>query len=98
MLLQYNNCDKPIIGGESMCEIFCFNSNTPKQINECLECFYNHSEDHPHGWGLATMKSNEFVIKKEPVKATCSQNLKRHIVSSCGWEKRIRSHQVSYGR
>ena len=59
-----------------MCEIFCFNSNTPKQINECLECFYNHSEDHPHGWGLATMKSNEFVIRKEPIKATCSQNLK----------------------
>ena len=59
-----------------MCEIFCFNSNTPKKINECLQCFYNHSEDHPHGWGLANMQSNEFVIDKEPVKATCSQHLK----------------------
>ena len=59
-----------------MCEIFCFNSNTPKQINECLECFYNHSEEHPHGWGLATMQSDEFVIDKEPIKATCSQHLK----------------------
>jgi len=59
-----------------MCEIFCFNSNTPKQINECLECFYNHSEEHPHGWGLATMQSDEFVITKEPIKATCSQHLK----------------------
>jgi len=59
-----------------MCEIFCFNSNTPKQINECLECFYNHSEEHPHGWGLATMQSDEFVITKEPLKATCSQHLK----------------------
>ena len=59
-----------------MCEIFCFNSNTPKQVNECLECFYNRSDEHPHGWGLATMQSDEFVITKEPVKATCSQNLK----------------------
>ena len=59
-----------------MCEIFCFNSNTPKQVNECLECFYNHSDEHPHGWGLATMQSDEFVIQKEPVKATCSQHLK----------------------
>ena len=59
-----------------MCEIFCFNSNTPKQINECLECFYNHSDQHPHGWGLATMQSDEFVIDKEPIKATCSQHLK----------------------
>lgn len=59
-----------------MCEIFCFNSNKPKQINHCLECFYDHSEDHPHGWGLATMQSNEFIINKEPVKASCSQHLK----------------------
>ena len=59
-----------------MCEIFCFNSNTPKQINQCLQCFYDHSEKHPHGWGLANMQSDEFVIDKEPIKATCSQHLK----------------------
>ena len=59
-----------------MCEIFCFNSNTPKQVNECLECFYNHSEEHPHGWGLANLQHDEFVIDKEPIKATCSQHLK----------------------
>ena len=59
-----------------MCEIFCFNSNMPKKLNSCLECFYNHSENHPHGWGLANMQSDEFVIDKEPVKATCSQYLK----------------------
>ena len=59
-----------------MCEIFCFNSNTPKQVNQCLECFYNHSDQHPHGWGLATMQSDEFVITKEPIKATCSPHLK----------------------
>ena len=59
-----------------MCEIFCFNSNTPKEVNTCLQCFYDHCENHPDGWGLATMQSDEFVISKEPVKANCSQHLK----------------------
>ncbi len=59
-----------------MCEIFCFNSDKPKQVNECLECFYNHSENHPHGWGLANMQNNKAMIDKEPVKASCSQHLK----------------------
>ena len=59
-----------------MCEIFCFNSNKPKQINQCLECFYKHSDEHPDGWGLATMQSDEFVVDKEPVKASCSEHLK----------------------
>ena len=36
-----------------MCEIFCFNSNKPKEVNECLECFYNHSDEHPHGMGIS---------------------------------------------
>ena len=74
-----------------MCEIFCFNSNTPKQVNECLECFYNHSDEHPHGWGLATMQSDEFVITKEPVKATCSQNLK-NILSNPVVGKNVFAH------
>ena len=59
-----------------MCEIFCFNSNTPKQVNECLQCFYDRSDEHPDGWGLANIQSDEVVIDKEPVKANCSQYLK----------------------
>ena len=74
-----------------MCEIFCFNSNTPKQVNKCLECFYNHSEDHPHGWGLANMQSNEFVIDKEPVKANCSAHLK-NILSNPVVGKNVFAH------
>lgn len=74
-----------------MCEIFCFNSNTPKEVNECLECFYNHSEEHPHGWGLATMQSDEFVIDKEPVKATCSEHLK-NILSNPVVGKNVFAH------
>ena len=74
-----------------MCEIFCFNSNTPKQINKCLECFYNHSENHPHGWGLADMQSDEFVIEKEPIKAACSQHLK-NILSNPVVSKNVFAH------
>lgn len=74
-----------------MCEIFCFNSDKPKQINQCLECFYNHSEDHPHGWGLATMQSDEFVIDKEPVKASCSEHLK-NILSNPVVGKNVFAH------
>ena len=74
-----------------MCEIFCFNSDKPKQINECLECFYNHSEEHPHGWGLANMQSNEFIIDKEPIKATCSQHLKQ-ILSNPLVSKNVFAH------
>ncbi len=74
-----------------MCEIFCFNSNKPKQINECLECFYNHAENHPHGWGLANMQSNEFVINKEPIKATCSPHLKE-ILSNPLVSKNVFAH------
>ena len=74
-----------------MCEIFCFNSNTPKEVNECLDCFYNHSEEHPHGWGLATMQSDEFVIDKEPVKAACSEHLK-NILSNPVVGKNVFAH------
>ena len=74
-----------------MCEIFCFNSNTPKQVNECLQCFYNHSEEHPDGWGLANMQSDEFVIDKEPVKASCSEHLK-NILSNPVIGKNVFAH------
>lgn len=74
-----------------MCEIFCFNSNTPKQVNECLECFYNRCEEHPHGWGLANVQSNEFVIDKEPIKASCSSHLK-NILSNPVIGKNVFAH------
>lgn len=74
-----------------MCEIFCYNSKTPKQINKCLQCFYNHSEEHPDGWGLANMQSNDFIIDKEPVKANCSQHLK-DILSNPVVSKNIFAH------
>ncbi|WP_296789240.1 class II glutamine amidotransferase [uncultured Methanobrevibacter sp.] len=60
-----------------MCEIFCFNSKAPKEINKALNQFYNHSDKHPHGWGLANIKSDRYIIDKEPVKASESEKLKK---------------------
>lgn len=60
-----------------MCELFCFNSKAPKEINKALNQFYNHSDKHPHGWGLANIKSDRYIIDKEPVKASESEKLKK---------------------
>lgn len=74
-----------------MCEIFCFNSNKATQVNECLKCFYEHCEEHPHGWGLANMDSKSIEINKEPIKAKCSENLK-NILSNPVIGKNIFAH------
>ena len=58
-----------------MCELFCFNSKAPKEVNKPLNQFYNHSDKHPHGWGLANIKSDRYIIDKEPVKASESEKL-----------------------
>ena len=59
-----------------MCEIFCFSSKNPKQINSLLEGFYSHSENHPHGWGLANICGEDSFIEKEPLKASDSERLR----------------------
>lgn len=59
-----------------MCELFCFNSKTPGKVNDYLKQFYSHSDEHPHGWGLAKICGAEFIVDKEPIKATDSQYLK----------------------
>lgn len=74
-----------------MCELFCFNSDNPKQINNALECFYSHSERHPHGWGLANIKSDGYSIDKEPVKASESEHL-REILSNPVVGKNVFAH------
>lgn len=76
---------------ENMCEIFCFNSNKATEVNECLKCFYEHCDEHPHGWGLANMHSNGAKISKEPIKAKCSENLK-NILSNPIVGKNIFAH------
>ena len=59
-----------------MCELFCFNSKNPKKLNDNLKNFYAHSDEHPHGWGLAYQLSDGFVFDKEPEKASSSEHLK----------------------
>ncbi|PAV07581.1 class II glutamine amidotransferase [Methanosphaera cuniculi] len=60
-----------------MCELFSISCNKKIQINQYLKEFYKHCELHPHGWGLAIMHEDHSVtIKKQPIKATESQQLK----------------------
>lgn len=60
-----------------MCELFGVSSKKYVEINEYLEKFYSHSEEHPHGWGLAIMDENQSIIQKQPVKASQSEELKK---------------------
>ena len=59
-----------------MCELFGVSSKKDVQINDYLKKFYSHSEEHPHGWGLAIMNENQSIIQKQPVKASQSEELK----------------------
>lgn len=59
-----------------MCEIFGFNSSSRTNIMELLRNFYSHSNEHPHGWGLAVKHHKGINIEKEPFKASESRYLK----------------------
>lgn len=59
-----------------MCELFGVSSARCVIINNYLEKFYSHCNQHPHGWGLAIMQSNQSIIDKQPVKASDSDYLK----------------------
>ncbi|WP_295721945.1 class II glutamine amidotransferase [uncultured Methanobrevibacter sp.] len=74
-----------------MCEIFCINSKEPHEVNECLQCFYEHSDEHPDGWGLANLANGKFQIEKEPIKAKCSKQLKK-ILSNPIISKNVFAH------
>lgn len=62
-----------------MCQLFGFHSAKRCQINDYLKEFYTHSEEHPHGWGLAVMDGYEINIEKEPMKASDSSYLKKRL-------------------
>lgn len=57
-----------------MCQLFGYNGKE-RNINRELKEFYARSDEHPHGWGLATV-SDSLHIVKEPVKAKDSELLK----------------------
>ncbi len=57
-----------------MCEMFAY-SGEKIQLNSYLDEFFSHSENQPHGWGLAI----GYNIEKEPVKANDSAYLKHRL-------------------
>lgn len=65
-----------------MCELFGISAKKEIQINELLKEFYSHSEEHPHGWGLACMDGDDVFIEKEPIKASASMYLKRRLTDA----------------
>ncbi|MBQ6219454.1 MAG: class II glutamine amidotransferase [Methanosphaera sp.] len=60
-----------------MCELFGVSSRKRVIINDYLKKFYSHSDEHPHGWGLALKEDNKISIEKQPVKASESEYLKQ---------------------
>lgn len=64
-----------------MCQIFGVSAKEKFTINDYLKKFYDHSSDHPHGWGLAIMDDKNVNIEKEPVQATLSTYMKYRIES-----------------
>ncbi len=62
-----------------MCMLFGLSA--PKEIvtNEYLKAFYKHSDEHPHGWGLANITREEATIEKESTEAVKSHYLKERL-------------------
>ncbi len=59
-----------------MCEIFGFSSANNFYANDYLKAFYQKSDKHPHGWGLACVKRSHALIEKENIQASKSHYLK----------------------
>ena len=71
-----------------MCELFSLNAHEKIRINEYLQVFISHSNEHRNGWGLAFLDDAPCQIKKEAVKALDSVFLRERLqedilVSKC---------------
>lgn len=62
-----------------MCELFGVSSAKTVQVNDFLKTFVSHSENHPHGWGIALLRGNYVSLEKEPIKASRSVYLKERL-------------------
>lgn len=58
-----------------MCMLFAVSAAESIEVNDYLKKFYANSAKHPHGWGLAYLRGDTTVIKKECVEASKSQKL-----------------------
>ncbi|MBO4286793.1 MAG: class II glutamine amidotransferase [Kiritimatiellae bacterium] len=63
-----------------MCELLGVTAKRRQRLNDLLREFYSHSNEHPHGWGLACFPENGTpVLEKEPVEARTSPRLKERL-------------------
>jgi glutamine amidotransferase len=52
------------------------------ELNQLLKEFFSHSENHPHGWGLAVFCKGSVSLEKEPIQASRSFYLKERLKHS----------------
>ena len=62
-----------------MCELFGISCENRIKVNEYLKEFFQRSDKHPNGWGLATFSDGNVSIEKEPVQASKSHYLKERL-------------------
>lgn len=62
-----------------MCELFGLSSDKAFHANSYLKTFYSHSNNHPHGWGLACVSREGATIEKESMQASKSHYLKERL-------------------
>ena len=74
-----------------MCEIFGVCAEHRILLNEYLKEFYQHSDHHPHGWGLGVLHGNDVTIEKEPKQATKSHYLRERLTEPI-WEQTLFAH------
>ncbi len=59
-----------------MCELFGITAERKIRVDGLLKTFFNHSEKHRNGWGLAVLDEDDFSIEREPQKAIDSPSLR----------------------
>ena len=62
-----------------MCELFGISANRKIRIDGFLTHFFNHSKEHPNGWGMAFFDGSKADIEKEPCRAEDSLYLKKKL-------------------
>lgn len=59
-----------------MCELLGFSSDKRHDVSQYIKILSNHSDNNPHGWGMAIMQYGEISVIKEPMRADKSKLLK----------------------
>lgn len=65
-----------------MCELFGVCSSRRVDVKAQLKEFFSHSEQHCHGWGMATFYGDAVSLEKEPLCANRSQYLHQRLRSN----------------